>query len=67
MKPVLLCLTRAWEALDTQTGAIPLHKHRVKNEVQHQKKKKKLNVLFLRCACYIKVLALTVINDCEYV
>ena len=66
MKPVLLCLTRAQEALDRQTVAIPLRKHRVKNEVQHQKKKN-LNVLFLWCACYIKVLALTVINDCEYV
>ena len=31
------------------------------------KKKKNLNVLFLWCACYIKVLALIVINDCEYV
>ena len=35
MKPVLLCLTLAYEALDTKTGAIPLRKHRVKNEVQN--------------------------------
>ena len=52
MKPVLLCLTRAWEALDTQTGAIPLHKHRVKNEVQHQKKKKTQRSLFVMCLLY---------------
>lgn len=51
MKPVLLCLTRAQEALDRQTVAIPLRKHRVKNEVQHQKKKTQRS-LFVMCLLY---------------
>ena len=52
MKPVLLCLTQALEALHTKTGAIPLRKHRVKNEVQRQNKKKPSTFSF----CEVRVI-----------